>query len=173
MYYTNMIYDFEFFKFSTWPTTAILIWNSLSLNGKMDIIIECYTPKLSILNLYTNTVLGGSVILSVCDSVYLWFCPFAIETTFPLSNFKTKHIFGILRERVTFLNQFGAPQAPPERGAGGAQIFFFRRRRRRMLTPRPGTLYRGRPWRPNFILFFFIAAEGGGMFFLLPFLLLS
>ena len=26
-------------------------------------------------------------------SVILWFCPFAIGTTFPLSNFKTKHIF--------------------------------------------------------------------------------
>ena len=38
-------------------------------------------------NLYTNTVLDGSVILSVCS--------FTIETTFPLSNFKTKHIFGI------------------------------------------------------------------------------
>ena len=31
---------------------------------------------------------------------------------FPLSNFKTKHIFGILVERVTFLKPFGAPQAP-------------------------------------------------------------
>ena len=33
-------------------------------------------------------------------------CPFAIETTFPLADFKTKHIFGILMERVTFLNPF-------------------------------------------------------------------
>ena len=40
------------------------------------------------LNLYTNTVVNGSVTLSVR--------PFAIETTFPLSNLKTKHIFGIL-----------------------------------------------------------------------------
>ena len=49
--------------------------------------------------LYTNTVQGGCVTLCVC--------PFAIETTFPLSNFKTKHIFGILMERVTFLNHLG------------------------------------------------------------------
>ena len=64
-------------------------------------------------NLYTNTVLDGSVILSIC----LWFCPFAIETTFPLSNFKAKHIFGILMERVKFWKPFG-------RGARGARIFY-------------------------------------------------
>ena len=29
-------------------------------------------------------------------------CSLAIETTFPLSNFKTKHIFGILMARVKF-----------------------------------------------------------------------
>ena len=40
------------------------------------------------INLYYNTLLDGCVILSVCS--------FAIETTFPLSNFKTKHILGIL-----------------------------------------------------------------------------
>ena len=51
-------------------------------------------------------------------------CPFAIETTFPLSNFKTKHIFGILMERDKFLKPFGAPQAPPKRGAGGARIYY-------------------------------------------------
>ena len=39
-------------------------------------------------------------------------CSFAIETTFPLSNFKTKHIFGILMARVKFLKPFGAPLAP-------------------------------------------------------------
>ena len=43
--------------------------------------------------------MGGCVILSVC--------PFAIETTFPLSNFKTKRILGILMERVMFLKPFG------------------------------------------------------------------
>jgi len=101
-----------------------------------------------------------------------WFrdsvCLFAIETTFPLSNFKTKHIFGILVERVTFLKPFGAP---PERGARGAPnsfLLFYRRRRRRKLTPRPGP-----PGAPNmlmapqiFYIFFsyysFTAAEGGG-----------
>ena len=35
-------------------------------------------------------------------------CPFAIETTFPLSNFKTKHIFGILMTLLKFLKQWGA-----------------------------------------------------------------
>ena len=94
--------------------------------------------------------------VSLCVSVYLCVCPFAIETTFPLSDFKTKHIFGIPMERVTFLKPFGAPQAPEIWGAEGAPnifFFFYRRRRRRKLTPRPG-----RPWRPNF---FFFAAEGG------------
>ena len=41
----------------------------------------------------------------------------AIVTTFPLSNFKTKHIFGIHMERVKFLKSFGASKgsaAPPE-----------------------------------------------------------
>ena len=47
----------------------------------------------------------------------VWFCSSAIETTFPLSNFKTKHIFGILMERVKFLKPFGAPHE-------GAPIFF-------------------------------------------------
>ena len=58
--------------------------------------------------LYTNTVLGGFVRLSVCLSV----CSSAIETTFPLSNFKTKHIFGTLMILRQFLQQFGALQAP-------------------------------------------------------------
>ena len=59
--------------------------------------------------LYTNTVLDGCVTLCVCL--------FVIETTFPLSNFKTKHTFRILMERVTFLKPFGAPKA--------TQFFFF------------------------------------------------
>ena len=52
-----------------------------------------------------NTVLDVGMILSVCS--------FAIETTFPLSDFKTKHIFG------NFMNgsPFGAPKAP--------QTFFY------------------------------------------------
>ena len=58
-------------------------------------------------NLYTNTVLDGSVILSVCS--------FAIETTFPLSNFKTKHTFGILMTLRKFLKLWGTEGvAPPE-----------------------------------------------------------
>ena len=60
------------------------------------------------------------MVRSLCDSV----CPFAIETTFPLSNFKTKHIFGILMILRKFLKLW-APQAHSKRGAVGAQIFFF------------------------------------------------
>jgi len=67
--------------------------------------------KKCIENLFTNTVLDGCVTLCVC--------PFAIETTFPLSNFKTKHIFGILMILRKFLKPW-APQAPRERGAEGA-----------------------------------------------------
>ena len=59
--------------------------------------------------LYHNTVLDGCVILSVCS--------FAIKTTFPLSNLKTKHIFGILMTLQKFLKLWGAKGAP---------IFFFR-----------------------------------------------
>ena len=74
------------------------------------------------------------------------FCSFAIETTFPLSNFKTKHIFGIHMARVKFLKPFGALKAP--------QFFFYCR-------------YPG--WAPNF--FHFIAAAPGGApnFFFYPF----
>ena len=43
-------------------------------------------------------------------------CSFAIETTFPFSNFNTKHTFGILMTLRKFLS-YGAPQAP--------HIFFF------------------------------------------------
>ena len=55
-------------------------------------------------NLYSNTVLDDCVILSVCSS--------AIETTFPLSNFKTEHIFGILIALRKLFKSFGAPPAP-------------------------------------------------------------
>ena len=64
------------------------------------------------LYLYTNTVLDGSVILSVCS--------FAIETTFLLSNLKTKHIFGILMTLQKTLKLW-APQASSKRGAEGAR----------------------------------------------------
>ena len=54
-------------------------------------------------------------------------CPFAVETTFPLSNFKTKHIFGNLMARVKFLKPFRTPQVPHI----FFSTFFYRRRRRR------------------------------------------
>ena len=44
--------------------------------------------------------------------VALSVCQFAIETTFPLSNFKTKHIFGILMTLRKFLKLWGAAGAP-------------------------------------------------------------
>ena len=93
--------------------------------------------KYSIIYLYTNTVLGGCVTLRVC--------PFAIETTFPLSNFKIKHICGILMILWKFLKLW-VPQAPRKRGAEGALnmghrrrpklllfLFFYRRRRRHIM----------------------------------------
>jgi len=74
-------------------------------------------------------------------------------------------------ERVTFLKPFGVPQAPPERGAGGARnlgrlrrpkFFFFYflsppKTAYAKLTPRPG-----RPRHPKFYFNSFTAAEGGG-----------
>ena len=84
---------------------------------------------------YYNTVLDVGLILSVCDSI----CSFAIETTFPLSNFKTKHIFGILMTLRKFLKPW-APQAPPKRDAQGVRNM-------------------GRRRRSNFF-FYFTAAEG-------------
>ena len=84
----------------------------------------------SLKHLYTNTVLDGSVILCVCS--------FAIETTFPLSNFQTKHTFGILmvlrkhedhlghrsRPKIYLLFFFTAAEAVPD-GAPEAPHFFF------------------------------------------------
>ena len=40
--------------------------------------------------------------------VGLFVCSSTIETTFPLSNFKTKHIFGILMALRKILKPFGA-----------------------------------------------------------------
>ena len=52
-------------------------------------------------SLYTNTVLDGSVILFI-----------RYRNHFPVANFKTKHIFGILMVQRKFLKPFGAPQVP-------------------------------------------------------------
>ena len=75
-------------------------------------------------------------------SVRLSVCSFTIETTFPLSNFKTKLIFGILMTLRKFLKLW-VPQAPPRKGAEGARNM-------------------GRRRRPEFFFLSFTAAEGGG-----------
>ena len=77
----------------------------------------------------------------------LWFCPSAIETIFPLSNFKTKHIFGILMAERKFLIPFGAPESAEILGAAGAPIFFWRRPRHNFFIS----------------ILSFTAAEGGGV----------
>ena len=75
----------------------------------------------------------------LCHSV----CPFAIETTFPFSNFKTKHIFRILMTLRTFVKLW-APQATPKTGAEGSRNMGYHR-------------------RPKFFFLNpFTAAEGGG-----------
>ena len=84
------------------------------------------------------------------------------ETTFPLSNFKAKHIFGILMEWVTFLKPYRAPKAPEIWGAVGAPICFS--------VAQGGVSWRpdrGAPVVPRFFKFHllvspFTAAEGGG-----------
>ena len=80
---------------------------------------------------------------------------------FPLSNFKTKHIFGILVERVNHLGRRRRPNF---------FLLFYRRQRRRKLTPRPGRPRRpkyGALMAPQFFFFSFsfhsfTAAKGGG-----------
>ena len=62
----------------------------------------------------------------------LWLCSFTTETTFPLSNFKTKHIFGILWHGSRFWNYLGRRRRPnsffyhrrPRWSAGGTPIIF-------------------------------------------------
>ena len=54
--------------------------------------------------IYTNTVLGDFVSLSASST--------AIETTFPLSNFKTKYIFGTLMALRKCENHLGRSRCP-------------------------------------------------------------
>ena len=80
--------------------------------------------------LYTNTVLEGSVIMCVCS--------FAVETTFPLSNFKTKHTFGIFMALRKFVKLFiFIFLLPPQFwGNQGTPIFilYFEQKRHRRRT---------------------------------------
>ena len=76
-------------------------------------LFECYVTlahkqKVYSEYLYDNTLLDGFVTQWFCDFV----CPFAIETTFPFSNLKTKHIFGILTTLWKFIKLRGAAGAP-------------------------------------------------------------
>ena len=77
----------------------------------MDVVHKVFC-KSYFSHLYTNTVLGVSVRPSVCLSV----CSCAIETTFPSSNFKTEHIFGILMTLQKIWDHMGRHRHP---------IFFF------------------------------------------------
>ena len=87
---------------------------------------------LQIINLYYNMVLDVGMILSVCDSV----CSFATETTFPLSNFKTKHIFRIHMTLRKFSKLTGAEGAQNLRRAWHRKFsFLFCYRRRRLRFP--------------------------------------
>ena len=51
---------------------------------------------------------AGEIIMNPHGFVSLSVSSPAIETYFPLSNFKTKHIFGILMALQKFLEAFGA-----------------------------------------------------------------
>ena len=86
-------------------TKSIEIFKHFEGKGTVHANVTNTIQKLiHVANLYTNTLLGGFVSLSVCSS--------AIETTFPLSNFKTKHIFRISMALRKHLKPFGALQAP-------------------------------------------------------------
>ena len=63
-------------------------------NQRLIMPTSLMTYKHYTLYLYTNALLGGSVCLSACPSMCV--IDRAIETTLPLSNFKTKHKFGTL-----------------------------------------------------------------------------
>ena len=85
---------------------SVLVLSSIMLLFHRKCVISLFH------NLYTNTVLDGCVTLS----------------TVPLSAFKTKHIFGIPMERVTFLNHLGRRRRPKF----FVQLFYRRRRRRKL-----------------------------------------
>ena len=58
----------------------------------------------SLKHLYANAVLDSSVNLCVCS--------FATKITFPLSNFRTKHIFGILMVLRKYEDHLGGRSDP-------------------------------------------------------------
>jgi len=90
-------------------------------------------------HLYYNTVLDVRVILFLCS--------FAIETTFPLSNFKTKHIFGILMILRKYLKLWGAAGS---RNFGRPKFFIFYRRRRHRTPGGRENSRRRRAFRESF-----------------------
>ena len=79
--------------------TKARYWDRLSL--------ELETKKIwNSINYSRGEYLCTNTVLDV-----LWFCSCAIETTFPLSNFRTKHIFGIFMDlRKLFLPPPKVPQ---------------------------------------------------------------
>ena len=114
-----------------WDTP--ICWKNLTFDCLIVLSIhDAWQASHIYIYLYTKTVLDSSVIMSVC--------PFAIETTFPLSNFKTKHIFGILMTLRKLLKLW-APQVPEPWGAVGSPNFFI------ILFPPPRAAQNGRPRR--------------------------
>ena len=73
-------------------------------------LLACY----SLFHSYIYTLVRHWVCLSVCVSVYS--C--SIETTFSLSNFKTKHIFGTLMALRKFEDQLGSRRRRTPKGRG-------------------------------------------------------
>ena len=74
----------------------------------LDVEFNCLSESASI----DKNTESLHIYILICYWMALSLCPSAIETTFPLSNFKTKHIFGILMTRRKFLKLWGATGAP-------------------------------------------------------------
>ena len=80
--------------------------------------IYCWTLKIGVAGQYVVTLqyvvnIHTYISLNILEYGNAWLCPSvcssAIETTFPLSNFKTKHIFVILMALRKYVKLFGAP----------------------------------------------------------------
>ena len=118
-YFLRIVRDFNRFEMFIWPSFRQAMCSSFSRQKSCIIYIR----------------IRYWVVLRVCSS--------AIKTTFPLSNFRTKHIFGNLVALRKFYDHLGR-RSRPERGA--LNLGHLRRPKLFFSTVTPN----GAPRRPNF-----------------------
>ena len=84
-----------------YPAPTVDVW-SISNYVSCDHVLQLLTDKIHCVFIY----------IYILIRMVLSFCSLAIETTFPLSNFKTEHIFGILVVLRKFEEHMGRRRRP-------------------------------------------------------------